>query len=280
VQYRLAFARHDAGGMSAALPKLAEADPGRALMPEIVFAQHQGRVRDAEALNRRASDLQSGEMSNELRATALLDLAEFEAAVGRTREAVEQAHTALKIFGERNALARAARIEAAAGHLPQAQALLDRAEPLFPATDTVAHAVLLPSIKAQIELARGNAAAAVDLLRAAAAYRGLLHHDVLYLRAKALLAAGSGAEALNEFQWLAEQRPAFDAAFGATGHLYTLSWLGVARAAAGHGEVERSRQAYQEFFANWHDADADVPVLAAARLEYAKLRAGAPSADR
>ncbi|MGE5243082.1 MAG: protein kinase domain-containing protein [Betaproteobacteria bacterium] len=272
-QFRIAFAGRDTAGMNAALQALAESDPGRALLPEIVSAQYHGRVRDAETLNRRAIELQGGELSNELRGTALLDLAEFEAAVGRTREAIEQARAALKMLDQRDALARAARIEATAGHVAAAQALLDRAEPLYASTDTIAHAVLLPSIRAQMELARANPAAAVELLKAAVPYRGLLHHDVVYLRATALLASGSCAESLDEFQWLAQQPPGFDAGFGAKGHLYSLSWLGVARAAAATGDIERSRRAYQEFLTIWKNADPDAPILSAAKLEYAKLGA-------
>jgi hypothetical protein len=38
------------------------------------------------------------------------------------------------------------------------------------------------------------------------------------------------------------------------------------------GDTAKARVAYQDFFALWQDADADVPVLAAAKAEYAKLK--------
>jgi hypothetical protein len=43
--------------------------------------------------------------------------------------------------------------------------------------------------------------------------------------------------------------------------LYPLAQLGLARAT-------QSRKAYDDFFAAWKDADADLPVLLAARKEY------------
>src|SRR5262249_23460070 len=160
--FRIAFIAGDAAGMGASLRTLAETDPGLALSPEIVGAQYRGRAREAEALNDRAIELRTGAMSKELNGMALLDLAEFEAAIGRTSEAVERTTAALKIFDERAALVRAARVEAAVGRLARAQTLLDRVEPLYPPTDTIAHAVLLPSIRAQMALTRGEGAAAVE----------------------------------------------------------------------------------------------------------------------
>lgn len=48
--------------------------------------------------------------------------------------------------------------------------------------------------------------------------------------------------------------------------------LGLARAAAIAGDTTKSRQAYQDFFALWKDADADIPILIEAKREYEKLK--------
>ena len=42
--------------------------------------------------------------------------------------------------------------------------------------------------------------------------------------------------------------------------------------AAPAGNAAASRKAYEEFFALWNDADPDVPILVAAKKEYAALR--------
>jgi hypothetical protein len=46
----------------------------------------------------------------------------------------------------------------------------------------------------------------------------------------------------------------------------------LARAAAIAGDTTKSRQAYQDFFALWKDADADIPILIEAKREYEKLK--------
>jgi hypothetical protein len=51
-----------------------------------------------------------------------------------------------------------------------------------------------------------------------------------------------------------------------------LARLGLARAAALAGDSAESRKAYQEFFALWKDADADIPILQEGKAEFAKLK--------
>lgn len=49
---------------------------------------------------------------------------------------------------------------------------------------------------------------------------------------------------------------------------YPRAHLGLARAAALTGDTGRSRQAYEDFFALWKEADADLPILRGAKREY------------
>jgi hypothetical protein len=53
---------------------------------------------------------------------------------------------------------------------------------------------------------------------------------------------------------------------------YPMAQLGLARAYAGENNKTASRIEYEKFFAMWKDADADVPVLKQARLEYSHLQ--------
>jgi cytochrome c-type biogenesis protein CcmH/NrfG len=53
------------------------------------------------------------------------------------------------------------------------------------------------------------------------------------------------------------------------------AWLAqvyLARAYAAEGDTAKARTAYQDFFATWKDADAGLPLLTAAKAEYAKLQ--------
>jgi len=47
--------------------------------------------------------------------------------------------------------------------------------------------------------------------------------------------------------------------------LYPLAHLGLARAAAFTGDTAQSRKSYENFFALWKEADADLPILRAAK---------------
>jgi len=90
--------------------------------------------------------------------------------------------------------------------------------------------------------------------------------DLLYQRGLAGLRAHKGAEAAAEFQKILDHK-------GRNwGPLYSLAYLGLARAEALAGDAATAKSSYQDFFAVWKDADPDIPILIAARKEYAALK--------
>ncbi len=74
-------------------------------------------------------------------------------------------------------------------------------------------------------------------------------------------------EANAEFQKILAHR-----GWEPTSRLWSLAHLGSARAAALNNDVAQSRRAYEQFFALWGNADADVPLLIEAKKEYEKLK--------
>jgi tetratricopeptide (TPR) repeat protein len=52
---------------------------------------------------------------------------------------------------------------------------------------------------------------------------------------------------------------------------YAQSWLGMGRAYVMAGDKANAKKAYERFFTEWKDADADLPQLAEAKQEYAAL---------
>ena len=48
--------------------------------------------------------------------------------------------------------------------------------------------------------------------------------------------------------------------------------LQIGRANALQGDTAKAKAVYQDFFTLWKDADSDIPILIAARAEYAKLQ--------
>lgn len=87
------------------------------------------------------------------------------------------------------------------------------------------------------------------------------------MRGQAYLAAHDGSEAAAEFQRIIDQR-------GVVGNepIGALAHLGLARAYALEGDTAKARAAYNDFFTLWKDADPDIPILVAAKAEYAKLK--------
>jgi eukaryotic-like serine/threonine-protein kinase len=81
------------------------------------------------------------------------------------------------------------------------------------------------------------------------------------------LAAHQGASAAAEFQKVLKYRTIeFGDPIGA------LANLGLARAYVLQGDTAKAETAYPDFLALWKDADPDIPVLLAAKSEYAKLQ--------
>jgi hypothetical protein len=85
-------------------------------------------------------------------------------------------------------------------------------------------------------------------------------------RADRYLEAKAGASAAGEFQKILDHR-----GLSALSESLPLAQLNLGRAYALQGDTAKARTAYQDFFAFWKDAAADVPVLAA-KTEYAKLK--------
>jgi tetratricopeptide (TPR) repeat protein len=135
---------------------------------------------------------------------------------------------------------------------------------------TLVNGVIVPTTRAAIALERDRAQDAIAELRAAAAYEtgGVAVLIPLYLRAEAYRRGGDPRRALEEYQKLIEHRGA-----DPFSPVCALAPLGVARAWRAIGDTEKARQAYDEFFKAWREADADVPSLVTARAEYRRLAA-------
>jgi eukaryotic-like serine/threonine-protein kinase len=156
--------------------------------------------------------------------------------------------------------------EAEIGDAGQARAIALRRQKEHP-EDTLVNVEYAPSVDAALALRSGKPAEAVELMRAAEPYE-MRDPTIAYLRGQAFLAAKMGAEAAAEFRKLIDN-PGIDDPLTP---LHALAHLNRARADALEGNKSDSRQEYEKFFAQWKDADADVPVLQLARQEYAHLQ--------
>ncbi|MGA8556343.1 MAG: hypothetical protein WB630_18160, partial [Candidatus Acidiferrales bacterium] len=140
-------------------------------------------------------------------------------------------------------------------------------------------------IQAQLALNRKNPSAALNAIQAASRIElgqitAIINISCLYhvfIRGETYLAAGQGNAAAAEFQKILDHS-------GIVWNCWTgaLAHLGVARAdalqarnsQAADADAARVRalDAYKDFLTLWKDADQDIPILIAAKSEYAKLQ--------
>jgi len=237
---------------------------------EAVLAAAAGRLAEARQRHREAVDLALRGGLGEGAAGLLLDQAFTEAISGNARPARELAAKGLERTHSVPSLVYAAHVFALAGAADRAQGLLDEAGRRRP-LDTLLQTVTLPAARAQIELARGNPARAVEQLKPVAPYEfgDALGHLGVFLRGQAYLRLRSGEDAAREFRKILDHKEV--ALFASPPILASLAQLGLARAQAMAGDTAAARRAYQDFLALWKDADPDVPVLREAKREYERL---------
>ena len=124
----------------------------------------------------------------------------------------------------------------------------------------------IPQVRAAIEIKRANPAAAVEALKPAAL---LEPNDIgpTFYRGLAYLNMKSGKEAAAEFKKIIDRKT-----INALSPIHPISQLELSRSLALAGDTAGARTAYQDFFAQWKDADPDLPLLNQAKAEYAKLK--------
>jgi len=138
---------------------------------------------------------------------------------------------------------------------------------------TIWNAVQLPEIRAAIELQNNQPAKAITLLASASPYERA-YPEAIYLRGLAYLRLHKGQEAAAEFHKIVDHKGASWAATWRSpnwGLYYSVSYMELAHAAVLANDPESAKQAFQQFFARWKDADPNLPILITARKDYAVL---------
>jgi eukaryotic-like serine/threonine-protein kinase len=243
-----------------------------------------GHLRKARELTKRAVASAVRADSKETGAIWQAIAAQREAAYGNATEARQGAAEVLKVAPTSQGVGvEAALAFAMAGDTTRAESLAQDLGKRFP-LDTQMQSLWLPAIRAQLALDRKNAALSLNALHAASpielgaiafvANGTCLYH--VYVRGEAYLAAGQGSAAAAEFQKILDHG-------GIVWNCWTgaLAHLGVARANALQARTSqgadadaarvRALAAYKDFLALWKDADPDIPILIAAKAEFAKL---------
>jgi tetratricopeptide (TPR) repeat protein len=163
-----------------------------------------------------------------------------------------------------------ARVDKVADTLPEAPSVRE--------VYRMSKAVLVRAEKrALAAVARNEPARAIELLQANVPYERAVPPTAfnfffgslypVYVRAQAYSASGQHKQAVAEFQKILDHRGLM---MGDPAGARAL--LEKARSLARAGDQRDARAAYEDFLSLWKDADPNVPVLAQAQAEYAKLK--------
>jgi serine/threonine protein kinase len=273
--YLLAFRRGDSKEMEQQLAWAAgrAGDEDEMLSGKADTDAYYGRLARARDDSRRAveSAVRAGskETAGLWRAFAGLREAEF----GNAAAARENTDAALALQSGSDVRMLAALTLARVGDTAKAKRLVEQLERERTAsTDTMLKLYCLPTIHGAIEISKNNPSQGILHLEAAAPYElgGPLGFPYLYpvwVRGHAYMAAQNGVAAAAEFQKLIDHPGVvMNQPIGSLAHLE------LGRAHALSGDKVKARASYQIFFTLWKDADPDIPILIAAKSEYAKLQ--------
>ncbi len=268
--YELAFMQNDAAGMAQQVA-WSVGKPGiedTLLDLEADTAAYSGRLRDAREFSRRAVDSAERIKEKEIAASYFALSGLREALFGNAPEARQQLVSALGLSRGRDVQYLGALALALAGDTVRAQALTDDLDKRFP-ENTIVRFAYLPTLHAQLALSRNDSLKAIEVLQAAVSYelgRAASLYPA-YFRGEAYLAGNRGKEAAAEFQKILDHRGIVrNEPIGALAHVQ------IGRAYAMQGDTAKAKAAYQDFLTLWKDADPDIPILIAAKAEYAKLK--------
>ena len=273
--YQIAFLENDSDGMERQVARSA-GQPGEDELSglEAETIAYSGRLKNSQEASRRAMESAERAGEKEAAATYLALSALRDALFGDADEARRRAVFTMTRSSGRDVQYGAALAFAYTGDDGRALALADDLNKRFP-EDTLVQSNFLPVLRAKVALIRGNGSEAVEILRAATASElgvttastfGWTGMRPVFVRGEAYLAARQGGEAASEFQKILDHRGiVVNEPIGALAH------LGLARAYVLQGDKAKAKVAYQDFLTLWRDADPDIPILIAAKAEYAKL---------
>jgi len=270
-RYRFAFLKGDTSSMA----HLISTEMGKSDWLLYVQADTEawyGKLKNAHELNERATDSAQRNDRRETAAVWLATAALREVEPGNWREARAEANSALKLAPNRDVQAMAALALARAGDTAGAEKLAAELDKTFP-LDTLVQRYWLPTIWAALAMDRKDPNRAVELLKKATTIELGMPTNLtiflcpVYVRGEAYLTLHDGTAAAAEFHKFIDHKGiVLNFPWGA------LARLGLARSYAMQGDTAKAKAAYQDFLEIWKDADPDIPILIAAKAEYAKLK--------
>jgi DNA-binding winged helix-turn-helix (wHTH) protein/tetratricopeptide (TPR) repeat protein len=272
--YWNAFLLNDLVRMNQILSDSAEVPGARPLLlcEQANTEAYYGRFSKARQLSHTAANI-SRRDNPEWAAACLARAAVREAEVRNFQPARELISEALHLSRDQTVTTLAALVMAETGNSSAALAIVKDLSKKRP-EDTFVQKYWIPIISAEVEILQNRGARAVDLLSNVEPLDCASPNEFAmstlypaYVRGQAYLANRNPGNAALEFQKLIDHK-------GLTVNypLSSLAQLGLARAYARTGDLQRARHVYKGVLELWKDADRDLPALKEAQVEYAELQ--------
>jgi eukaryotic-like serine/threonine-protein kinase len=223
-----------------------------------------GQIQLARTTSLRAADQAASAKSQDAQAGALLSAASAGWMVDRCFDPEATVKEALQLDKGKLTLIAAVTALALCNEEKQATPMLSTIEKRYP-EDTLVQELYAPQYRAWLALKAGDAQRALVLLERVRAHDAASYAP--YMRGLAYLELKDPRNAIASF----EDATRLKGLAYYLGSPYGLSYLGLGRAYAMAGDKPNAKKAYDVFFTEWKNADADLPILAEARKEYAQL---------
>src|SRR5262245_32947916 len=226
-----------------------------------------GRIREARVCFESCADMAQLRNLSDAGSNYLVWATWMDLAYENTDDARRGALRVLSRNASYDARLRAALTLALTGSVQEAEAIVDQLSADNP-EHTFINFVLVPIVRAGIEIARAQPARALEQLESVRPYElGFVAALApTYLRGQLLLMQGDGTAASHEFQHVIDHRGS-----DPFSPFHAIALLGLARGRALAGDRAGSLHAYQTFLTSWAQADPDAPVLRQAREECDRL---------
>jgi len=223
-----------------------------------------GQIQLAKTTLLRAADQAASVNQKDVQAGSLLAAARAGWMVDRCFDPDQTVKQALQLDKGKVTLTAAANTLALCNEQKQATEALSALEKRY-SQDTLIHEQWVPQDRAWLAIKAGDAQGALGLLERVRAHDAASYAP--YLRGLAYLQLKDSRNAIDSFQNAARLKGRAYINFSP----YALSYLGLGRAYAMAGNKSDAKKAYDAFFSEWKNADADLPVIAEAKKEYAQL---------
>lgn len=229
--------------------------------------QYSGEMRQAAATMQQAFDQAGRAHAPDVQASFLLQDAGTRGLAGQCDGIESVFQRALALDKSKQTLQAAALTAGVCGDSKHALATLVQLVRDYP-QDEMNERLYVPLTRAFVDLAEHHPQKTIDDVGAARSFDAIF--PASYAQGLAYLQLHDANGAINAFR-AATQSPTGDLTNVGFTPFHAEAQLGLARAYAMAGDKANAKIAYQNFFTTWKNADPDLPMLGAAKKEFASL---------